>query len=327
MSYRISSIDFEDFILSSNECNCWQHNIPNNLGVIKSNKQIIEDNIFMFKTSASINKKLEIKSFSKVSGLCIAINLEDDVIYTDNSNNSKLLFKKDEILIKYVNSYDGSIIFDNFTKTKSLCFVIRDSFLEKYFFNGLNNVKVLKRNFQNHISTNIKKSLASYKTKILANELYNSPFEGDLDTLYLQSKAYEIIYSEFKDIFNLNKENICTCKKVKFNSLDIESLKKAKELILSSQKVYSISDLSKEVALNEFKLKLGFKELFNTTPGSLVLQARMQKAKELLSTGDYNIAEVSSIVGYKHQQSFTVAFTKYFKVNPKELIKNRTYYF
>ena len=53
----------------------------------------------------------------------------------------------------------------------------------------------------------------------------------------------------------------------------------------------------------------------------------MQKAKELLSTGDYNIAEVSNIVGYKHQQSFTVAFTKYFKVNPKELVKSKTFYY
>ncbi len=326
MSYRINSSDFEDFLLSTNRCNCWQHNLPNNLGIIQSNKEIIEDNIFMFKTNALVNNKLEVNSFSKVLGLCIAINLGDDVVYIDKSNNSKLLFKKDELLIKYINCYEGSIIFNNLTKTKSLCLVIRDEFLEKYFFKKFKNEEILKRNFQNHISTNIKKSLASYKTKILANELYESPFKSELDTLYLQSKAYEIIYNEFKDLFSLNS-SICTCKNVKFNSQDIDSLKRAKELIQSSQKVYSISDLSKEVALNEFKLKLGFKELFDTTPGSLVLEVRMQKAKALLVTGDYNIAEVSSIVGYKHQQSFSVAFTKYFKVNPKDLLKNSKYYF
>lgn len=326
MSYRINSSEIEEFLLSINRCNCWQHNLPNNLGVIESNKEIIEDNIFMFKTNALVNDKLEVNSFSKVLGLCIAINLGDEVIYTDKSNNSKLLFKKNDVLIKYVNSYEGSIAFNSLTKTKSLCLVLRDEFLEKYFFKKFKNEEILKRNFQNHISTNIKKSLASYKTIILANELFDSPFEGEIDSLYLQSKAYEIIYNEFKDLFSLNN-SICTCKNIKFNSQDIDSLKKAKELIQTSQKVYSISDLSKEVALNEFKLKLGFKELFNTTPGSLVLEARMQKAKALLSTGEYNIAEVSSIIGYKHQQSFSVAFTKYFKVNPKELLKNSKYYF
>lgn len=327
MSYRISSKDFEDFLLNNKYCKCWHHNLPNNLGTIQSSKEIIEDNIFMFKTSASIKNKLEIKSFSKVSGLCIAINLEGKVIYTDLSNNSKVIFKQDEVLIKYINSYEGSIIFDSLTKTKSLCLVIRNEFLEKYFFNKLPNEESLKKNFQNHISTNIKKSLASYKTKILANELYDSPFEGELDTLYLQSKAYEIIYNEFKDILNLSNNSICTCRKAKFNSQDIASLKRAKELIQTSQKIYSISDLSKEVAINEFKLKLGFKELFDTTPGSLVLEARMEKAKVLLSSGEYNIAEVSTMVGYKHQQSFSVAFTKYFKVNPKDLLKSRSYYF
>jgi len=82
-----------------------------------------------------------------------------------------------------------------------------------------------------------------------------------------------------------------------------------------------------KVAISEFNFKKRIKELFDTTPGALVLKTRMEKAKVLLGTGEYNISEVSKIIGYKYQQSFSTAFFKHFGVLPKDLVKSRNYYF
>jgi AraC-like DNA-binding protein len=45
----------------------------------------------------------------------------------------------------------------------------------------------------------------------------------------------------------------------------------------------------------------------------------MEKAKELILEKNYNIAETSYSVGYKHAQHFTVAFKKMYGYLPSEL--------
>ncbi len=89
----------------------------------------------------------------------------------------------------------------------------------------------------------------------------------------------------------------------------------------------SISELAKLVKLNEFKLKYGFKSFYNTTPYTLLFDYRMEKAKELLETSEYNINEISTIVGYKQSSNFTKAFCKKYGVLPKDIMKSRKYYY
>ena len=146
-------------------------------------------------------------------------------------------------------------------------------------------------------------------------------YEGNLGDIFLQSKVLELLYCEFFELFK--EETISKNSIVKFDEKDMQALYKAKELILSLEEDFTITTLSKKVALNEFKLKTGFKKYFNTSPGNLIIEQKMLKAKQLLETGDYNVNEISQLVGYKYQQSFTATFTKYFGVNPKVVMKTK----
>ena len=96
----------------------------------------------------------------------------------------------------------------------------------------------------------------------------------------------------------------------------------AKELIEEHiQKTISIEELSKLVGLNTFKLKTGFKALFNSTIYSYLTSVRMIYAKKLISSGENNISETAHLVGYKNPQHFTTDFKKLYGYLPSELYK------
>lgn len=123
----------------------------------------------------------------------------------------------------------------------------------------------------------------------------------------------------------ISKELLETHAKQKHSRLslyDKSALKKAKELLENSLEPISIKTLSRSVGLNEFKLKSGFKELFFTSPHKLSLHLRLEYAQKMLQNKRLNICEISNMLGFKHQQSFSLAFKKLYGYKPKDLLKN-----
>jgi len=165
----------------------------------------------------------------------------------------------------------------------------------------------------------------NFKTKVLAKEIFHSPYENTLDKLYIESKSLELIHNEINLLFSKKHSSSSY---IKLSSKDKEAIYHAKEIL--SKRIAnppSIAQLAKSVAINELKLKTGFHRFFNETPYNISLEYRLQKAKKLLQKSEYNINEISKFVGYKYTQSFSNAFFKRFGVRPKELMKTRQYYY
>ena len=74
---------------------------------------------------------------------------------------------------------------------------------------------------------------------------------------------------------------------------------------------FSLHTLAMAVGLSDYKLKQGFQRRFNTTPGQLLLQLRMEQAHQLLEAG-YQVAQTGWQVGYRHANNFSMAFYRYF---------------
>lgn len=77
------------------------------------------------------------------------------------------------------------------------------------------------------------------------------------------------------------------------------------------------SVLSRMVALNEFKLKAGFKQVFHTTIYEYLRQIRTEEAVELMKE-DLTLEQIAGNVGYKSLRGFTQAFTKCAGKTPAE---------
>ncbi|WP_154647985.1 helix-turn-helix domain-containing protein [Pedobacter arcticus] len=133
--------------------------------------------------------------------------------------------------------------------------------------------------------------------------------------LYLKAKIIELLTLQF---FQYEEE-----KTVGLKQEDIEKMTMVKALIESNiNEVYSLAYLARVAGTNEQYLKKHFKILFGSTVFGYMLACKMEKAKELLSTGKHKITEVSETVGYKHATHFTTAFKKFFGYLPSLAKRN-----
>jgi AraC-like DNA-binding protein len=75
------------------------------------------------------------------------------------------------------------------------------------------------------------------------------------------------------------------------------------------------------VGVNQTKLKAGFRRLIGKTIHQYVMHCRMERASDLLLTGDYPVAE--GLVGYEYTANFTAAFKRTFGRVPKRWVKTQ----
>jgi AraC family transcriptional regulator len=66
-----------------------------------------------------------------------------------------------------------------------------------------------------------------------------------------------------------------------------------------------------------------FKESTGQTPYQYVVDARVKKAKELLTTGKFTISEAAHHVGFIDQSHLTRHFKRVFGLPPKRLLTGR----
>lgn len=329
MSSNFTLENIKEFMDSS--CTNMELNLtfPENIGKMCCIKEFINDDISIYKTCTKVNKNISIQTDLDTDGidtLFINIMLNGKVQYKANNFDKIETINKNDTYIKYIDKYSSTAILDKDNLSKGLAISIKKAFFEKYLSKHLNLLEDMK-NHKNNTCTYIHRQ-DKQKNLQLASEIFNSPFINDLHNIYIQSKILEIIYSELNDlVIQKTKPPSIKSEKIKLSSDDIERLYKAKEIILLSKEFCDLSTLSKKVALNEFKLKYGFKKVFNTTPGQMMLEHKMVYAKQLLETSEFSIKEISNFVGYKYQQSFTNAFFQFFKILPKDIMKTRKYYY
>ena len=137
------------------------------------------------------------------------------------------------------------------------------------------------------------------------------------DQLRTQAKALELLaqISESTAISDSPEPNPC------FRSGDEEALKAAANYLEQNLDAdHSLAEISKKVHLNEFKLKKGFKEYFNTTVFGYLRQKRMEQARYLLTRNRVSVLEIAQAVGYSNPSHFTRAFRNAFGINPKKLL-------
>ena len=93
---------------------------------------------------------------------------------------------------------------------------------------------------------------------------------------------------------------------------------------------YIRSNLDKNLGLKELALLLHmsphyfchlFKQSMGMTPHQYVIKTRAYRAKELLLTGKYSIAQVAFMVGFANQSHLNRHFKKFFSVTPGKISK------
>ncbi|WP_185218046.1 helix-turn-helix transcriptional regulator [Sphingobacterium mizutaii] len=148
-------------------------------------------------------------------------------------------------------------------------------------------------------------------------ELARIKEKRELKQIFTNAKVLELIMYQFEQFGMASQKE---SEEIKMD--DILKLEQAKK-ILSEQFVNPPTQrqLSKIVFLNEFKLRNGFKRYFGMTIYNFITRLRMEEAKRILLEEQKNMYEVGTLVGFKHQASFTHAFKKYYGILPSEICR------
>jgi len=287
-------------------------------------EQNINEELFIIKSKLKVQSDLKVESSTNINGLIFGYNLNGYSEHKSKHSNSHLKLSKNDSFLAIMNK-ENNISYTSKGILTKVCFVIKKEFIEKniqdnmikdLIFSSLEEKLCENLLFQRKINPYI---------NLLLNDIYKHPFDGSLSNIYLQSRVLELVFLELESIVKDKKDFV---KNIKLDDYDIEAIKNAKDILLTNIKnPPSIIELAKMVRVNDFKLKKGFKEVFQTTPYNLLLDYRLEYAKKLLSESDLSVGEIAQKVGYKYTASFSAAFIKKYGVTPKSIMKSKNYYY
>ena len=81
---------------------------------------------------------------------------------------------------------------------------------------------------------------------------------------------------------------------------------------------FTVSALALEVGINSFKLREGFKQLYNNTVYQFRLRLRLQLAMQLLEETDLTVEQIAYKTGFESRDSLTRCFKKKLSCSPSE---------
>ena len=149
------------------------------------------------------------------------------------------------------------------------------------------------------------------------DQIIHCKYSPALKKIYLRSKAMELLVL-MADAFSKTPAITNTIK-----NTDKEKLFYAREFLQHHYaEDISIASLARTCGLNEFKLKKGFRELFNTSVVDFLINHRLEQAHQQLRNSSGSIQEIAYQTGYSSPEYFSRAFKKKYGINPATLGKS-----
>lgn len=149
----------------------------------------------------------------------------------------------------------------------------------------------------------------------IIEEIVSCKRVGLLRNMFLEAKILKLIMLQLEQFqWTERKTDVRLIKEY-----DIEKIHHAR-IILESSISHSVSliELAHMVGLNDFKLKRGFKEIYQSTVYNYLYELRMEEARKVLLGTDRSVNEIASNCGYEFVQSFIKAFKRKFGVSPEK---------
>jgi AraC-like DNA-binding protein len=138
-----------------------------------------------------------------------------------------------------------------------------------------------------------------------------------LKSLFYKSKILELLSHTF-DTTEEHLYEACPFLKEKDN---VERIKKARNILIENlADPPSLSELAKQIGMNEYNLKIGFKNVYGLPAFKYLQEHRLNYSKKLLGEGQHQVSEIADIIGYKSSSHFIEAFRKKFGNTPKKFM-------
>ncbi len=158
----------------------------------------------------------------------------------------------------------------------------------------------------------------NFSTDVLLDNLIDPSIEPNaLKSVYYRGKILELLSFTF-DVEESHLYEACPFLKEKDN---VQRIKNARNILIDQlDNAPSLSELAKEIGMNEYNLKIGFKNVYGLPPFKYLQEYRLNYSKKLLGEGQWQVAEIADQIGYKSSSHFIEAFRKKFGNTPKKFM-------
>lgn len=200
--------------------------------------------------------------------------------------------------------------------------IIRGIFSHRnnYHFDGLE--LNLKRLFEDSVAGKKFFYQGNYSMKAadIVENINEKKYDGFLRSIFLESKILEMLVLQIEQYQDDQAED--SLPKI-LRRTDVEKVKNASEIIHKNiNKNLSVEYLAKEVGTNVNKLQEGFKHMYQLTVNKYMQQVKLEAAKEMLNSSDYNISEIVQQIGLTNRSYFSKIFKERYGVSPKYFLQS-----
>lgn len=150
--------------------------------------------------------------------------------------------------------------------------------------------------------------------QVALQQILHCPYQGLTRRVYLQGKVFELLALLLEPLL---EEQKAQPHPRKLKPEDIDRIHHAKDILLTRlEHPPSLVELARAVGINDYKLKIGFHQVFGTTVFGYLNEYRMERSRQLLQEGNLTVTGVARAVGYANRSHFAAAFKRKFGVNP-----------
>ncbi len=154
---------------------------------------------------------------------------------------------------------------------------------------------------------------------VLLNQIFTVNLSESVAKLYYHGKVMELLALYFSE----KKPDTESCPFLN-DQETVRKIKHAKEYLLKHMETPpGMKELAKQAGLNEYQLKVGFKEIYGNTVFGYLLDHKLDHARVLLDSAKFQVNEVAYQIGYTNPSHFIASFKKKFGVTPKKYLMGR----
>ncbi len=156
--------------------------------------------------------------------------------------------------------------------------------------------------------------------RMLFDEIFGSDSHNPMKSMIIKNRIMLLVEHFLAKLYR-SINTITYDKKNKIKTADLGKLMEIESELVKdfSKPPPTINELAKKTGMSISKLKNVYKKVYGTGIYEYYQKNRMQKARSMLLTGQYNVKEVGLQLGYTNLSNFSLAFKKEFGVLPSHL--------
>lgn len=275
----------------------------------------IEEGITAILTDATYNEELLFQYRNENSNFIgvyfYLTNMDVDFILKDKSTqvgkfNYNLSIVDCEIDTSYIVQKDTRIFVISILFDKDV--------LKKFFLKIPDITSIADLVFNTERNAIIRMDRMSSENLILINDFRKIPHSSSLYEVYFKGLVYELISNYLNQL--KTKENIID----KAISDDVKSIIASKLLLQNNIEgaFPGIDFLAEQVSMSPSKYKKLFIKISGINPGSYFANHKLNRAKELLETGNFTVNEVAHKLNYANVSYLAKRFNQVYGIFPKK---------